>query len=324
LRTAAESARISRTNYLEKLTMVAFLSGTMTSEIYDDRFIQLSSNFIRSNDHHHLIREAAKTLNDCLELTRPGRRKVPMRQSSLKHCHQVDRDGRFHFDSNGPRELWFALKNFDAAYLNFVRTFEENQVVIRNQRRARRAARREIRVRMAAEAFGLQLEVNEAVDDPTVLSTLQLCQRCLFKAIQSSYLTDEEVLDMDPRCFVVLPRLCLLWGIEWAKLPKEFEGILKIRGDVPLAIFLPRICRTVGNALVLKIRNGLSNDQRLRLARLLVGQVNDLGEDEELSEVFRFVAAASDRSSQGRGARGWSKVLGKLLNGETEGEGVAV
>ena len=144
----------------------------------------------------------------------------------------------------------------------------------------------------------------------TVLSTFDLAQASLGRALEAGLISTGEVASLDPRCFVVLPRLCTLYGIETADLPSDWR-------QRPFVLLLPRICRAIAPTVVLRVRALEPRHRRDRLAATLAGFHSsprpDEQVDEEVDALYRELAAAADRGSQGSGARAWAKLMARLL-----------
>ena len=175
----------------------------------------------------------------------------------------------------------------------------------------RRAARREERVRLAAMA--LRGEDEATSPTATVLSTSDLARATLDRALKAGLVGAGEVASLDPRCFVVIPRLCTLYGIETADLPSNWL-------ERPIRFWLPRICRAISPPIVVRARALQPQHRRDRLAAALAGfqtsPRSSADVDEEVDALYRELAAAADRGSQGSAA--WAKLMSRLLRADPD------
>ena len=162
------------------------------------------------------------------------------------------------------------------------------------------------------------MNTDDAPLDISVLSTSDLAQQCLDRALDLGLLSEAEIGALDPRCFVAVPRLCTLWGLETAQLPTDWP-------ERPLAFYLPRVCRAVSPSTTLQVRQLTPQARRDRLAALLAGVEGTAGAaaDREVDELYREIAAVADRASQGSSAKAWARLMGKLLRPVPEGSAAA-
>ena len=159
-------------------------------------------------------------------------------------------------------------------------------------------------------ALALRGETESTSATATVLSTYDLAQAALGRALEAGLVSTGEVASLDPRCFVVIPRLCTLHGLETADLPADWL-------DTPVRFWLPRICRAIPPPIVMRVRSLQPQRRRDRLAAALAGfqtsPRTSADVDEEVDALYRELAAAADRGSQGSGARAWAKLMSRLL-----------
>ncbi|GAA95118.1 uncharacterized protein L969DRAFT_95912 [Mixia osmundae IAM 14324] len=233
-------------------------------------------------------------------------------------------------------QLYREMLVFDTTYTHFCQLLVATHVEAREARKNRRTYLRDARMRQLMTSLGLEPDLSLA----SPMSTSDVVKFAIEKAIDDDLLTTDSMLAMDPKVFVVVPRLSLLYGITTASLPTQWtllDDLTSEIGDaelaslfwseVPAAIFLPRVCRAMTNDAIRQV-GSLSPDDTVLLARMLAGHSPDDAKDPNdtlfisarqtvpphLITLFKTLAGVADAGSQsGRGVRAWARVMSKAL-----------
>ena len=143
-------------------------------------------------------------------------------------------------------------------------------------------------------------------------STHLLVDFTIRQAIVSSLLeSEDDTCELSPKLFVVIPRLCIMYGITEATLPTGWEDQAPFDSELFIDHFFPRIDRVLPLETIIAIRR-LSLSDRGQLEQMLAGNV---GEEEgpELVGLHRAICAGADESSQGSEAKRWAQIMKESL-----------
>ena len=200
----------------------------------------------------------------------------------------------------------------------------------RSERRASRLERRQARIAKANVLYNMSEPASvisaDAANDIATLSTLELLQHALHRALREQLYTQDEVESFDPRVLVTLPRLAMLYGVAESNFPlvafNEQEEDVPQALQTPAEVFLPRLCRSLAVDVVRDIRQ-MSTANIASMARLLcVSEAVEgtLAEGALLDEdslpsalsaaIFRAISTEADTSGRaGRQVKLMRKVL---------------
>lgn len=152
------------------------------------------------------------------------------------------------------------------------------------------------------------------------LSSTELFQHALQRALRDSLFTINDVEAFEPRLLLTLPRLALLYGVHESDLPilnlpspSEPENFA---GHAALEVFLPRLCRPLSPATLQSIRR-MSSQEALTLARRLclvedprAEKTGTVAGPEQSADLFKAIAVEADGpSTAGRHSRLMRKVI---------------
>jgi len=151
------------------------------------------------------------------------------------------------------------------------------------------------------------------------LSTQELLQHALKKAMQDELYSAEDVEVFDPRLMLTLPRLALFYGVRQSAFPSMLN-----EGEpytTPMEVFLPRICRTLPYASLVELKN-LTEAEASTLAWRLAGAdapaleaVSNLpgASTEQMDNLYRMISTEANAGSfNSRDARS-NKLLSRAL-----------
>lgn len=221
------------------------------------------------------------------------------------------------FACEAAHRLAIESKQADAIALScFSREFH---TLYRLERRNKRRERRLARIDKAAALFsetGLSGNtVSAEAAEIATLSTQELLQHALNKALGCDFYSTEEVEAFDPRVMLTLPRLALFYGVRQSAFPKTPQDGQPY--SVPMEVFLPRICRNLPYQTLLDLRC-LSDHEACALASRLAGvgpsvANNPVAVSSIMDNLFRTISAeANAGSSNSRDPRS-NKLLSRAL-----------
>lgn len=171
------------------------------------------------------------------------------------------------------------------------------------RRRERRLARIDKATALISEADGKGSSVSAEAAEIATLSTQELLQHALRKAMEDQLYTNEDLEAFDPRLMLTLPRLALFYGVRQSAFPtKASEGDSCL---VPMEVFLPRICRTLPYQAVVDLRNLDDIEAEALASRLAgVGQANEMDEGfpcnagiTKKDELYRLISTEANAGS---------------------------
>lgn len=140
----------------------------------------------------------------------------------------------------------------------------------RIERRMKRRERRLTRIEKATVLFNECTATSSSLSaeaaEIATLSTQELLQHALKKAMGDNLYTREDLEAFDPRLMLTLPRLALFYGVRQSAFPTHpNEGETH---SIPMEVFLPRICRTLPYEAVVDIRSLNDMDASALVCRL--------------------------------------------------------
>lgn len=126
------------------------------------------------------------------------------------------------------------------------------------------------------------------------LSTQELLQYALQKAMQDELYSAEDIEVFDPRLMLTLPRLAVFYGIRQSAFPTTFNESEPY--TVPMEVFLPRICRTLSYRNLVEVRN-LADNEALALASRLAGVENTADLEAASDDLYRVISTEANAGS---------------------------
>lgn len=193
----------------------------------------------------------------------------------------------------------------------------------KSERREVRLHRRQARIAKASTLYGLDQAANrpdQPSDNIATLSSIELFQHALRRALDDGLFTADEVEAFEPRLLLTLPRLALLYGVFESNFPVldmvNAEEQTSPAVHTALEVFLPRLCRPLPVQIIRSIRQISPQDaqqlaSRLCFAEAASSQAQSAPDGaEDLAELFRVLATEAD----GTGTAGMhSKLMRKVL-----------
>lgn len=126
------------------------------------------------------------------------------------------------------------------------------------------------------------------------LSTQELLQYALQKAMQDELYSAEDIEVFDPRLMLTLPRLAVFYGIRQSAFPTTFNESEPY--TVPMEVFLPRICRTLSYRNLVEVRN-LADNEASALASRLAGVENTADSEAASDDLYRVISTEANAGS---------------------------
>lgn len=222
--------------------------------------------------------------------------------------------------------------------LNWSHVFRRNyHSAARQERRQHRIDRRTARLHKAGAVYGKQVSgkqhdeatIAEAPDQAhsnlniALLSSQELFEHTLNRALRENLYTAEEVEAYEPRVILTLPRLAIAFGVRESSFPtlqpEQPDLVRAGSSQVLLEVFLPRMCRALPIAAAHRIKAMSAADFERMVHRLCIADGHRpeaiTGDEEplvQMDDIFRAVSTLADSSGVSNKGR-HTKIMRKVL-----------